>query len=146
MAVLLKQRWNYLNQGVFYTKSLEKNASHLLRETFLRSIPWKENWWPEKRPYQYGSPVRIVYDNNFNNFFQMTMHFLACVVTILRKLHFTRNYIFTLNISAEELLPQCNYNPSQNIWHKVKKCSKNGQDFKNLISNFACFLTAFVNV
>ena len=34
------------------------------------------------------------------------------------------------------------YNPGQNIWHKVKKSSKTGQDFKNLLSNFACFLTA----
>ena len=29
---------------------------------------------------------------------------------------------------------------------KVKKYSKIGQDFKNVISNFACFLTAIVNV
>ena len=36
-------------------------------------------------------------------------------------------------------------NPSQNIWHKVKKYSKTGQDFENVISNFACFLTATVN-
>ena len=31
------------------------------------------------------------------------------------------------------------YNPSQNIWHKLKKYNKIGQDFKNVISNFACF-------
>ena len=40
-------------------------------------------------------------------------------------------------------------NPSQKIWHKVKKYSKIGQYFKNVISNFAnfgCFLTAVVNV
>ena len=30
--------------------------------------------------------------------------------------------------------------------HKVKKYSKIGQDFINIISNFACFLTAIVNV
>ena len=36
-------------------------------------------------------------------------------------------------------------NPSQNIWHKVKKYSKTGHDFENVISNFACFLTAIVN-
>ena len=58
----------------------------------------------QKRPCQCGSPVTIVYKDNFKNFFQMTIHFLACAVTILRKLHFTRNYIFTLNISAEQLL------------------------------------------
>ena len=33
----------------------------------------------------------------------------------------------------------------RNIWHKVKKYSKIGQDFKNVISNFAGFLTAIVN-
>ena len=38
------------------------------------------------------------------------------------------------------------YNPGQIIWHKVKKYSKTGQDFKNVISNFVCFLTAIVNV
>ena len=37
-------------------------------------------------------------------------------------------------------------NPGQNIWHKVKKYSKIGKDFKNEISNFVCFLTAIVNV
>ena len=40
----------------------------------------------------------------------------------------------------------CSDNPGQNIWHKVKKYSKIGQEFKNVISNFACFLTAIVNV
>ena len=37
-------------------------------------------------------------------------------------------------------------NPSQNIWHKLIKYNKIGQEFKNVISNFACFLTAIVNV
>ena len=37
-------------------------------------------------------------------------------------------------------------NPGQNIWCKVKRYNKIGQDFKNLISNFACFLTSIVNV
>ena len=31
------------------------------------------------------------------------------------------------------------YNPGKNIWHKVKIYNKIGQDFKNMISNFACF-------
>ena len=39
----------------------------------------------------------------------------------------------------------CSFNPGEYIWHKVKKHSKIGQD-KNIISNFACFLTAIVNV
>ena len=38
------------------------------------------------------------------------------------------------------------YNSGKNIWHKVKRYNKIGQDFKNTISNFACFLTAIVNV
>ena len=38
------------------------------------------------------------------------------------------------------------YNPGQNIWYKVKKYSKIGQAIKNVISIFACFLTAIVNV
>ena len=40
----------------------------------------------------------------------------------------------------------CSDNPGQNTWHKLKKSSKIGQDFKNLLSNFACFLTAIVKV
>ena len=40
----------------------------------------------------------------------------------------------------------CFYNPGQNIWHKVEKSSKVGQDFKSLLSNFACFLRAIVKV
>ena len=38
------------------------------------------------------------------------------------------------------------YNPGQNIWHRVKKHNKIGKDFENIISNFACFLAAIVNV
>ena len=38
------------------------------------------------------------------------------------------------------------YNPRQNIWHKVEKCSKVGQDFKSLLSNFTCFLRAIVKL
>ena len=53
--------------------------------------------------------------------------------------------VFLMNkpLNVKEL---ASYNPRQNIWHKVKKCSKIGQDFKNVTSNFACFLTATVNV
>ena len=39
-----------------------------------------------------------------------------------------------------------NCNPGQSIWYKVEKSSKVGQDFKSLLSNFACFLTAIVKV
>ena len=38
------------------------------------------------------------------------------------------------------------YNTCQNIWHKVKQSSKIGQHFKNLLSNFARFLTGYVKV
>ena len=38
------------------------------------------------------------------------------------------------------------YNPGKNICLKVKKSSESEQDFKNLSSNFACFLTAIVKV
>ena len=38
------------------------------------------------------------------------------------------------------------YNPGQNIWNKIEKSSKTGQDKKSLISTFACFLTATAKV
>ena len=38
------------------------------------------------------------------------------------------------------------YNPMQNIWNKLEKSSKIGQDKKGLISTFACFLTATAKV
>ena len=38
------------------------------------------------------------------------------------------------------------YNPGQNIWHKIEKSRKTGQEKKSLISNFACFLTAIAKV
>ena len=31
------------------------------------------------------------------------------------------------------------YNPGQNIWNKIEKSSKIGQEKKSLISTFACF-------
>ena len=34
----------------------------------------------------------------------------------------------------------------QNIWNKIEKCSKTGQDKKSLKSAFACFLTATAKV
>ena len=40
----------------------------------------------------------------------------------------------------------CSDNSEQFISHKVKKYSKIGQDFKNGKFNFACSLTAIVNV
>ena len=37
-------------------------------------------------------------------------------------------------------------NPGQNIWKKVEKSSKIGQDYKNLISDFAVFMNAIVKI
>ena len=39
-----------------------------------------------------------------------------------------------------------NYKPMQNIWNKLEKSSKSGQDKKSLISTFACFLTSTAKV
>ena len=38
------------------------------------------------------------------------------------------------------------YNPGKNIWNKLEKSSKAGQDKKCLISTFACFLTSIAKV
>ena len=37
-------------------------------------------------------------------------------------------------------------NPAQNIWNKIEKSSKTGEEKKSLISAFACFLTATAKV
>ena len=53
------------------------------------------------------------------------------------------------NLSLKETGPNygqklvCSDNPGQNIWHKVKKSSKIEQDFKDLLSNFACFFDSY---
>ena len=61
-----------------------------------------------KKTLSMWTTCEVVKKDNFNNFFQMTMLFLVYVVTILRQLHFTKNYFFSVNISAEQLLPQSN--------------------------------------
>ena len=38
------------------------------------------------------------------------------------------------------------YNPMQNIWNKLEKFRKTGQDKKSLISTFPCFLNATAKV
>ena len=38
------------------------------------------------------------------------------------------------------------HNPRQNIWNKMEKSSKTGQEEKTLVSNFECFLTAIAKV
>ena len=38
------------------------------------------------------------------------------------------------------------YNLGKNIWKKIEKFGKTGQDKKILVSTFACFVTAIVKV
>ena len=38
------------------------------------------------------------------------------------------------------------YNLGKNIWKKIEKSGKTGQDKKILVSTFACFVTAIVKV
>ena len=49
-----------------------------------------------------------------------------------------------MKITIEFYIFKLIYNPGQNTWHKVRKCSKIGLGYKNSISNYACFLNAFV--
>ena len=97
-AVLLKQRWNDLNQQCTVYQSAGENAFHLFwteiteiifsivkvvleqsRETLLRGILKNENWWSKRGPYQCGPPMRIVRKGNYKNFFQMTM--FSCILS-----------------------------------------------------------------
>ena len=66
---------------------------------------------------------------------------------------FSWDYIINYNENEDENKTQITqiqhkqiYNPGQNIWHKVRKSSKIGQEFRNLLSSLACFLTAIVKV
>ena len=47
----------------------------------------------------------------------------------------------SLKEAGHNLRPKifCSDSPGENIWHKVKKFSKIGQDFKNVLSNFPGF-------
>ena len=56
-------------------------------------------------------------------------------VNIKRKLNWSRN-LGTMDVC----------NPGQNIWNKLKKSSKTGQEKKSLVSTFASFLTAIAKV
>ena len=51
------------------------------------------------------------------------------------------NFVFTITGSQKK--NKWGYKPSQNIGHKLKKYSKIGQDFKNIISNFAWFFDSY---
>ena len=48
-------------------------------------------------------------------------------------------------VRIQNLLAQT-YSPRQNIWNKMEKSSKTGQEKKSLLSGFACFLTAICEV
>ena len=38
------------------------------------------------------------------------------------------------------------YRPRQNIWNKIEKSNKIGQDKKILISTFVCFITTLAKI
>ena len=59
---------------------------------------------------------------------------------------FPRAKCYQLNHYIAPNMEEYSCSPSQNIWHERKKYSKIGQGFKNVISNFPCFLTAIINV
>ena len=56
------------------------------------------------------------------------------------------NYTIALNNRINGLYKGAPAILAKNIWHKLKKYSKIGQGFKNVISNFACFLTAIASI
>ena len=92
-----KLTWNYI---IFNDKGCSATIQITLSKRREKRITVKRGLMTQ------NSSVRIVYKDSFKNFYhQMTMLFLAYVVTILGQLHFTGNYIFVVNISASELLP-----------------------------------------
>ena len=112
-AVLLKQRWNELSQqyakyqiageicvpsalnwNCFSYIFKNKSCSVIIQRALYKRHTAKEKWWPKRGPYQYEPLVRIVYKDNFKNLFQMTVFFLAYVVTFLRQVHFMRSFLF----------------------------------------------------
>ena len=122
-AVLLKQRWNELSQqyakyqiaGEICVPSAlnwnylsyilkNKSCSVIIQRALYKRHTAKEKWWPKRGPYQYGPPVRIVYKDNFKNLFQMTVFFLAYVVTFLGQVHFMRSFYEKLPFSEHSLL------------------------------------------
>ena len=46
---------------------------------------------------------------------------------------FTTFFVISVNVNKKV------YNPGQNIWNKIEKSSKTGQERKSLISTFECF-------
>ena len=83
------------------------------------------------------SPLCIDY---ISSFFLSNFLFLVSLSPLPSNIFFLWFFKASLNFQV------ASFNPGQNIWHKVKRYYKTGQDFKNIISNFACFLTAIANV
>ena len=158
-----RPKWNYQKVLKYYGQDCLKNFfSSLLFQwwfNFLEKVPIlaqkclttnRQNWkfskvkfWPKPR-------IQNSVNTKPLNLELLTQ--LACFIFY----HDWRNALklrnFSKNSSVKETGPiygkklVCSDNPGQNIWHKVKRDNKIGQVFKNIISNFACFLTAIVNV
>ena len=62
---------------------------------------------------------------------------------IIKKLKFEEDWT---NLRPKPCLLRQSYKPGQNIWNKIEKSSKTGQEKKSLISTFACFLTGIAKV
>ena len=59
---------------------------------------------------------------------------VLCKLLIQPYFQFTRGYV-----SAPNFICCISYNPRQNIWNKMKKSNKTGQEKKSLVSILACF-------
>ena len=67
-------------------------------------------------------------------FCNVSRHFEIVKLSYIK---FFESFFFFLKVDLD--INKNIYNPGQNIWHKVKKASKIGQNFKNLLSNFTFF-------
>ena len=99
----------------------------------------KSIWGDSDNGKQRGGGVHNSVQNNYHTrtfFFSRKNNFHG---------HFQRKNSFHFYIiSFKRTYVNCSLaNFEQNIWQKLKKYSKIGQHFKNVISNFAYFLTAY---
>ena len=137
--------------GLFYASDMLRNTyfvksrffSKFFKHDFhnfgLRGI--FEIWWKKdkKRREKWGCS-KVAFDSS-----------PTIILIRIKKIDLKLSLVIFQRWSSFEMFLFCScvphiYNPGQNIWKKVKKFSKTGQDYKNLISNFACFLTAIVKV
>ena len=78
----IPNRWRKIRSICFELKLLKFNNSR--SATIQSTLSYgKSKVMTQKRTLSILTPVRIVYKGNFKNFFQMTMFFLAYVVTFL---------------------------------------------------------------